>query len=63
MKLYANTRPLENNQLAFSLSDRIDSRRETFTVYVDSPSHFNTIVKQAAEQVKALTGKAAHFEH
>jgi hypothetical protein len=64
MKLYANTRGLENNELAFRLSDTIDSKRETFTVYVDTyTTSIHNIIKQAVEQLKTLTGKVAHFEH
>ena len=65
MKLYATTRELSETEVAFSLHNIIPRTSNTILeVDVDTnTTGINNIIKQAAEQIKTLTGKTAHYDN
>lgn len=65
MKLYAVTRKLSETEVAFTLHNIIP-RTSGEILEVDVNTHttgINNIIKQAAEQIKTLTGKIAYYDN
>ena len=65
MKLFAITRELSSNELAFSLFNIIP-RTSRNIIEVEVNTHItgiHTIIKQAAEQIEKITGKVAHYDN